>query len=67
MQIERTDSEIIIKLSSSIDIQELRDVIDYITYKEATINSKATQDEVDELAREVNKNWWKENRSKFLK
>jgi hypothetical protein len=38
-----------------------------LTYKEATDKSKAKQSDVDKLAKDVNKGWWAENRSKFIK
>ena len=67
MQIERTSREVIIRLPASVDTVGLQRLVDYLTYKEATINSKATQDQVDELAIEVKKGWWKNNSSRFIK
>ena len=67
MLIERTPDEIIIRLPASVDTFGLQRLLDYLTYKEATANSKATQDQVDRLAKEVKKGWWKENRKRLLK
>ena len=67
MQIERTSREVIIRLPASVDTVGLQRLVDYLTYKEATINSNATQDQVDELAIEVKKGWWKKNSSRFIK
>ncbi len=67
MQIERTDNEVIICLPSSVDTTGLQRLVDYLTYKEATANSKATQEQVDKLAREVKKGWWKKNRKRLIK
>jgi predicted GTPase len=67
MLIERTSKEVIIRLPASVDTAELQRLVDYLTYKEATANSKATQEEVDELAKEVKKGWWKANRSRLVK
>ena len=67
MLIERTTSEVIIRLPSSVDTIGLQRLVDYLTYKEATANSKATQDKVDQLARQVKKGWWKQNRKRLLK
>jgi len=41
--------------------------MDYLDYLEMTSKSKATQDDVDKLADELNENWWKKNRKKFIK
>jgi hypothetical protein len=67
MVIERTANEVIIRLPASVDVTGLQRLVDYLTYKEATANSKATQEEVDELAKEVKKGWWKQNRKRLLK
>lgn len=66
MLIERTSREVIIRLPSSIDTTGLQRLVDYLTYKEATSNSQATQDQVDKLANEVKKGWWKKNRRRFM-
>ncbi|MDQ2752311.1 MAG: hypothetical protein M3R72_04735 [Bacteroidota bacterium] len=50
-----------------MDTTGLQRLVDYLTYKEATANSKATQEQVDKLASEVKKDWWKENRKRFIK
>ena len=67
MQIERTASEVIIRLPASVDTIGLQRLVDYLTYKEATANSKATQKQVDKLVREVKKGWWKKNRKRLIK
>lgn len=67
MLIERTSKEVIIRLSASIDTIELQHLIDYLTYKEATAHSKATQVQVDKLATDIKKGWWKNNRKRFIK
>ncbi|WP_276500781.1 hypothetical protein [Terrimonas pollutisoli] len=67
MLIERTSKEIIIRLPASVDTMGLQRLVDYLTYREATANSKATQEQVDKLASEVKKGWWKQNRKRFIK
>ena len=67
MLIERTSREVIIRLPSSVDTIGLQRLIDYLTYKEATYNSKATQTQVDKLACDTKKGWWKKNRKRFIK
>jgi hypothetical protein len=67
MLIERNAREIIIRLPASVDTTGLQRLIDYLTYKEATTNSKATQQQIDKLASEVKKGWWKKNRKRFIK
>jgi len=67
MVIERTESEVIIRLSADINVDDIQSMIDYLAYKEATNKSEAVQDEVDELAKAVKNGWWSENRSRLVK
>ncbi len=67
MLIERTKEEVIIRLPASVDTTDLQRFVDYLTYKEATANSKATQEQVDKLAKDVKRGWWKANRSRLIK
>lgn len=67
MVIERTKKEVIIRLPSSIDTDGLQNIINYLSYKEATDKSQAKQEQVDKLAKEIKKGWWSKNRSRFIK
>lgn len=67
MLIERTNSEVIIRLPSSVDTEGLQRIVDYLVYKEATSKSKAKQSDVDKLAKDVKNGWWSKNRSRFIK
>jgi len=67
MIIERNSKEVIIRIPASVSTEDLQDFIDYTRYKELTSNSKATQEEIDKLAQKVNKDWWTENRKRFVK
>ena len=67
MVIERTKNEVIIRLPSYIDTEGLQNIINYLTYKEATDKSQAKQEAVDKLAKEVKKGWWSKNRRRFIK
>ncbi len=67
MTILREGGEIIIKISESkIGEKNLQRFLDYLRYSELTGKSVATQEDVDALSAEVNKNWWEENKDKFL-
>ena len=63
MLIERTNTEVIIRLPSYVDTNGLQRLVDYLTYKEATAKSKAKQSDVDALANEVKAGWWAKNRN----
>ena len=67
MLIERKNNEIIIRISAMIDTDDLQDFIDYIRYKELTSDINVSQDKINKLASDLNKNWWKKNRKRFIK
>ena len=67
MIIERTNKEILIRIPNWVDIEGAQRIIDYIRYQEITSKSKATQNDVDKLAEEINKDWWEKNKDTFLK
>lgn len=66
MIIERTSTEVIIRLPSHVEIEGLQRLVDYLTYNEATSQSQATQSDVDELAREVKEGWWAKNKGRLV-
>ncbi|GAJ19299.1 unnamed protein product [marine sediment metagenome] len=67
MLIERTNNEIIIRISAMVDTDDLQDFINYVRYKELTFDINVPQDKINELASDLNKNWWKKNRKRFIK
>ena len=66
MVIERTDSEIILRIPSYVDVDDVQRFIDLMMWNEATAKSQATQEEIDEIAREAKKGWWEANRDRFI-
>ncbi|CAN5912287.1 hypothetical protein BH24BAC1_BH24BAC1_37110 [soil metagenome] len=66
MNIERTDKEIILRIPSNIDPIGLQRILNYLKYKEATADSKANEDDINQLADESKKRWWAENKHRFL-
>ena len=66
MLIQQTPTEIIIRIPADVQIDGLQRLIDFLQYKEVATKSKATQIEIDELATEVNKNWWSKNKDRFI-
>ena len=68
MTIARTsNNQINIVLSSGIDSFGLQHLLDYAKYLEATANIKAKQSDADNLADELNDNWWQKNKQRFIK
>ena len=68
MQIEtKSNNQLTITISSSVDKFGLQRVIDYLKYLEATAKSNVKQSDIDKLADEVNTEWWEKNKSRFIK
>lgn len=67
MYIERTNKEIIIRLSSNWNTEDVQEFIDFLRYKELTSKIKVPQKAIDKLADSINKKWWTKNRSRFTK
>jgi adenosine deaminase len=67
MIIERTSDEFIIRFPITANVEKIQDFIDYLRYKELTATYSVEQSEVDKFAQEVNENWWKNNKDRFLK
>lgn len=66
MTIERTQSEIIIKVPANVNVEGIQRLLDFLTYREATAKSKATQAEVDALVATVKKGRWMRHRDKYV-
>ena len=67
MIVERTSNQIVIKVSPKVDSLGFQRIMDYLDYLEITSKSKATQEDADQLADDLNENWWAKNRSKFIR
>lgn len=67
MILERTPTEVILRLPADINWEDLELMIRFIKYREQVAKSKAKQEDIDELAREVNKQWWEENKDRLLR
>jgi hypothetical protein len=66
MLIEQTPTEIIIRVPADVQIDGLQRLIDFLQYRENVLKSKATQEEIDNLSSEINKDWWLKNKDKFI-
>ena len=67
MLVQRTSKEVIIRLPTSVNTEDLQDFLNYARYKELTANSKTDQKEVDKIANDINAKWWTKNKSKLIK
>ncbi len=67
MIVERINNEVVLRIPSFVNFDEIQRVIDLMRYKEATAHSKAKQKDIDKIVSDAKKGWWKENRSRFIK
>lgn len=67
MQIERTNKEILIRLSPETDLTGLQRIIDYLKFREIASKSKSSQEDIDKISSESKSTWWKENKSRLVK
>lgn len=68
MVVERENENVIIKVNPAlIGMDEMQKTIDYLRILESNAQNQGTQEEADELAREINKGWWDKNKHNFLK
>jgi len=67
MVIERTKKEVIIRLSASVNTEDLQDLLNYACYKELVSGFNTDQADVDKLADDINSKWWTKNRNRLIK
>ena len=67
MIIERVNNEIIFRLPGDINIDELQEMSDWFEYIEITRKSKAKQEDVDKLVKQIKKGRWDKRKSTLIK
>lgn len=66
IKVERTKEAILIKLPLDTKLSDVQQILNYFEYTSLVNKSNATQEQIDDLARKVNKSWWEKNKSRFL-
>ena len=67
MTVERKKDEILIRLSANLDLKKIESMVEYFNLVDILSQNKGKEEDATQLAREVNKTWWKKNRSRFIK
>jgi hypothetical protein len=67
MQVERTNNEILIRLSGKTDLIGLQRILDYIKFREIASKSDASEKEIEKLSKQSKSNWWAKNKDKIIK
>jgi hypothetical protein len=63
--VERTNEAIIIKLPLDTNVSDIQNVLNYFEYINLVSKSEATQEDIDELAKEAKLGWWEKNKKRF--
>lgn len=58
MIIEQLNNEILIRIPMTMASSRIQSIMDYLRYEELTSDSKATEDDVDNLTKEAKKDRW---------
>ena len=58
MIVERENDEILVRFSANMKTSRIQAILDYLRYEELTFKSTATEDDVDNLLKEVKKGRW---------
>ena len=66
MSIERINNEFLIKIPASVDMGILQQFLDYVRVKTIASQSNASDDDILQIANDINKNWWAENKQHFI-
>lgn len=66
ISVERTDEAILIKLPLETKLTDVQQILNFFEYINLVGKSEAKQDQIDDLAQEVNQDWWVKNKSRFI-
>jgi hypothetical protein len=67
MTIIQDKTGVTIRLHGKPNINKIQAYLDLMRHEEIVSKSKATDKAVEKLADELNINWWKKNKSRFIK
>ena len=63
--IERTDNEFIIKLPLDVNPVDIQSVLEYFRFLDVVSRSKATEQDIEELSKEVKSGWSQEMKDRL--
>lgn len=66
MTIERKADSILITVPASLNIEYLERLVDYLKVKTIASKSQATDQQIEQLAEELNSAWWQQNKHRFI-
>ena len=66
MTVKRVESGFLISLPNSFKMEQIQVLLDYFKAMEIVAQNKGTTEQAAALAEEVDANWWKQNKQRFL-
>ena len=67
LTVRRENENILISIPASIYNSFVEQFLDYLSVKSIASESQATDEQIVELANEINQSWWKINKQRFIK
>ena len=67
LTVRREDETIMISIPASINNTYIEQLLDYLRVKSIAAESQASEEEIVELANEINQSWWQTNKQRFIK
>ena len=58
MIVERQNNELLVRIKIGDKASKVQSILDYLKYEELTSKSKATQEDLDSLLKEIKKGRW---------
>ena len=67
MRIERTNNEILIRLSAKESTSSIQRLLDLVEFWEITSESRAREKDINDLAAKSKEDWWSKNKNRYTK
>lgn len=66
MTLIRDKNEFVLRFPENLDLPLLEAFVEYIRIKEMLAKSEGTDEQATAIAEEIEKDWWKNNRHRFI-
>lgn len=66
MTLAKEQNELVLRIPENLELPLLESFLEYIRIKEILSKSNGTEEEAMLIAAEMEKDWWKNNRNRFI-
>lgn len=67
MELSRNKNKLVLEFDSEEDAEMVQKALDLYNYKRIIRKSKGTEKDIEELSNEIERDWWEENKHRFIK